>query len=237
MYHREFPPLLSERPVFPDIDEAIAYRDGLVAIGGDLSKKRILSAYQQGIFPWFSEHEPICWWVISPRMVLFPEQLHVGRSTKKAMRTQPYQITVDHAFQKVVGACARRKRPDQNSTWIVPMMQEAYCQLHKDGYAHSFEYWHNERLSGGLYGVLIGQVFYGESMFALSDNASKIAFVHTVHFLKELGVKIIDCQMYTDHLARFGATQIPFSQFQEHLDNYCQQAIKQPILPCLLSSN
>ncbi len=236
MYHREFPPLLSERPVFPNIDEAIAYRDGLVAIGGDLSKKRLLSAYQQGIFPWFSEHEPICWWATAPRMVLFPEQLHIGRSTRKAIRTQQYQITINNAFQEVIRACARRKRPGQNSTWIVPMMQDAYCQLYEDGYAHSFEYWQGERLTGGLYGVLIGQVFYGESMFALSDNASKIAFVHSVQFLKQLGVQIIDCQMYTDHLARFGAVHIPFSLFRHHLDNYCPQ-ILQPVFPCLLTTN
>lgn len=237
MIATHFPPLLGKSLIFPDINEALTYRQGLVAIGGDLSTERLLAAYNRGIFPWFSEGDPICWWALSPRMVLFPEKLHVGRSIKKSIRAQHYEIKINHGFKEVIASCAVAKRPGQDGTWILPIMQEAYCQLHKEGYAHSFEYWEEGVLMGGGYGVQIGQVFCGESMFAKRENASKIAFVHMVKYLEEIGVKMIDCQMYTEHLARFGASEISFNLFEQNLRKYTKQSLNHTIEPCVLAIN
>ncbi len=230
-------PLLQKDNTFPDIQEAICHRDGLVAIGGDLSVSRLLSAYRQGIFPWFSEDQPICWWVTSPRMVLLPENFHVSHSLKKSLHTRHYEISVDLAFDQVINACAVQKRPQQEGTWIVPAMQQAYIELHEAGYAHSFEFWQDGQLMGGLYGVVIGQVFCGESMFARCPDASKIAFVHAFHYLVACGVQIIDCQMYTEHLARFGAKLIEFPAFTNLLVRYQIPELTKDINPGVLFCN
>ena len=231
-------PVLSAKIQFPDVAKAIALRDGLVAIGGDLSVQRLLAAYRQGIFPWFGENEPICWWALSPRMVLFPSDFYVGRSLRKALKSQVYTVTVNRDFGQVICLCARQKRPGQNGTWIVPAMQDAYISLHKAGFAHSFEYWDESgTLQGGLYGVQIGQVFCGESMFARTDNASKIAFVHAVRYLSTLGLGLIDCQMHTEHLARFGARQIPYFDFLADLQRYQNCPLKNIIYPQILACN
>ncbi len=230
-------PLLKKDNTFPDIQDAILYRDGLVAIGGDLSVARLLNAYCQGIFPWFSENQPICWWVTAPRMVLLPENFHISRSLKKSLHTRNYEVSVDLAFAQVIRACAKQKRPQQKGTWIVPAMQQAYIELHEAGYAHSFEFWQDGQLMGGLYGVMIGQVFCGESMFAKCPDASKIAFVHAFHYLVERGVQLIDCQMYTDHLARFGAKLIEFSEFSNLLVRYQIPKLTSSIMPGMLIRN
>ena len=227
-------PLLQKDNTFPDIQEAICQRDGLVAIGGDLSVSQLLSAYRQGIFPWFGEDQPICWWVTAPRMVLLPDNFHVSRSLKKSLNTRQYEISVDLAFNQVIRACAEQKRPQQKGTWIVPAMQQAYAELHEAGYAHSFEFWQDGQLMGGLYGVVIGQVFCGESMFARCADASKITFVHAFHYLVDRGVQLIDCQMYTEHLARFGAQLIEFSEFSCLLVRYQIPELIEGIVPGML---
>lgn len=229
-------PILSTASLdFPDVAQAIAERDGLVAVGGDLTPERLLAAYRQGIFPWYREGEPIAWWALSPRMVLLPETLHIPRSLAKKIRNSSYLVTVNRAFDAVISACAECQRPGQDGTWITSDMREAYQMLHRAGYAHSFEYWYSDgsgslKLGGGLYGVQIGQVFFGESMFAHVSDASKIAFVYAVHFLQECGVRLIDCQMYTEHLARFGAEEVPFAVFQAALDHLCHQTLGQTII-------
>lgn len=235
---RIFPPLLDENRLdFPDLYEAIAYRDGLVAIGGDLSYERLLVAYSLGVFPWYNKKDPICWWALSPRMVLYPQELYIGRSLKKSIRSQSYCIKVNCAFERVVACCAQKKRKGQNGTWIHAEIEDAYRQMHLHGNAHSFEYWQNDQLLGGVYGVQIGRVFFGESMFALVDNASKIAFVHAVEFLRSSGVALIDCQMYTDHLARFGANEIEFSVFEQQLAINSTLPLLQPITSGILYDN
>lgn len=211
---------------FPDIDEAVKTRDGLVAIGGDLSPERLKSAYRLGIFPWFSDNQPIAWWCLSPRTVLFPEKLHIAKSLGKTIRNTAYVVTMNVAFDKVIAACANIQRPNQDGTWITADMQQAYIELHQQGVAHSFEYWHQDhsgslKLGGGLYGVQIGRLFFGESMFAITPNASKVAFAWAVDFLKKSGIYLIDCQMKTAHLMRFGAEEMPLKNFQAALNAYC----------------
>ncbi len=220
----------------PMIEQAIVDNDGLIAIGGDLSVPQLLAAYQQGVFPWFSEGEPICWWALSPRTVLLPPKLHVGRSLQKSLRNTPYKVTLNRAFAPVMQHCADAIRPEQGGTWINPHMLSAYAALHRAGHAHSFEYWRQDQngqwlLMGGLYGVQVGRVFFGESMFALAPNASKIAFVHAVRHLHACGVGLIDCQMDTPHLARFGSELLPFSAFYQHLQTECVQPLASPLVP------
>lgn len=222
------PPLLHAHGTdFPDIATAQRERDGLVALGGDLSPQRLLAAYRQGIFPWYDDAHPIMWWAFAERMALKTERLHCGRSLQKRLRNHPYRVTVNCAFDTVIRHCAQTARPNQNGTWLTQQMQQAYRTLHQLGYAHSFEYWYPHpqtgdwRLGGGLYGVLIGRIFYGESMFTHVNDASKIAFVQAVGYLQRLGVPLIDCQVYTDHLARFGAAPISFAEFHTYLQHYC----------------
>ncbi|WP_159878471.1 leucyl/phenylalanyl-tRNA--protein transferase [Aquitalea denitrificans] len=205
-------PWLGQELVFPPVRTALAEPDGLLAAGGDLSPARLLQAYTQGIFPWFSEGEPILWWSPSRRMVLFPEQLHVRRSLDKVLRNRPFRVTVDTAFRQVIEACAA-PRDGAAGTWIIPPMVEAYCRLHALGIAHSFEVWMDGELAGGLYGVGLGRMFYGESMFSHRTDASKIAFVHMARHLAGQGVRMIDCQMHTPHLESLGATLIPRTLF------------------------
>jgi leucyl/phenylalanyl-tRNA--protein transferase len=205
-------PWLGRELVFPPPESALEHPAGLLAAGGDLSPERLLAAYAQGIFPWYAEGEPILWWSPAPRMVLFPDHLKISRSLAKTLKNTRYEIRVDSAFRQVMQACSA-PRATQSGTWIVPEMIDAYCRLHALGYAHSCETWIDGRLAGGLYGVSIGCMFYGESMFARERDASKLAFAHLVRHLGAQGVGMIDCQMYTPHLASLGAALIPRAEF------------------------
>jgi leucyl/phenylalanyl-tRNA--protein transferase len=209
---------LPAEPVFPPIASALAVPNGLLAAGGDLSPARLLSAYAQGIFPWYSPGEPILWWSPDPRMVLFPDEIRISRSLSKTLRRAEYEVRLDTAFDAVVRACADTPRDGQNGTWIAAEMQVAYGELHRQGYAHSVETWIDGKLAGGLYGVAIGRAFYGESMFAWRTDASKIALAHLGVALRRLGFGIIDCQMETSHLASLGARPIARAEFRALLD-------------------
>ena len=183
--------------------------NGLLGYGGDLHPTRLLIAYQCGIFPWYSEGQPILWFSPDPRYVLDPSKLRISRSLKKVVRKGVYTITMDQAFEEVIQNCSAIARPRQYGTWITSEMKEAYVELHRIGRAHSIEAWRDGVLVGGLYGVINGALFAGESMFAKSPDASKVAFVWTVKQLEQWGVELIDCQVYTEHLERFGAEEIP----------------------------
>lgn len=197
--------LLGEELLFPPPEEA--EEDGVLAIGGDLRPERLILAYKQGIFPWYSEDTPIVWHSPDPRMVLWGPDIYINRSLKKTIRRQPYHLTMDVAFAQVIEACAHIPRPGQSGTWIVDEMAAAYTELHDMGYAHSVEAWDGETLVGGVYGVCVGAAFFGESMFARAPNASKIAFATLVRQLESWGIPLIDCQVYTEHLQRFGARE------------------------------
>lgn len=196
----------------------LAEPSGLLAVGGDLSPSRLLLAYSIGIFPWYSEGQPILWHSPDPRMVLTSDALKVNKSLRQALRKQPYEIRLDTAFQDVVASCADIPRSDQDGTWITDEMLDAYCHLHELGFAHSVEAWRGDELVGGAYGICIGGIFCGESMFAKASDASKIAFVTLIRQLERWGVELIDCQVYTDHLARFGAVEWPRERFLEALE-------------------
>lgn len=202
---------------FPPLEQALDKPNGLIAIGGDLSAARILSAYQQGIFPWFSESEPILWWSPDPRMVLFPNELKISRSLAKTLKKHPFELRMNTAFRAVMQACGQTSRPGQDGTWINPQMIEAYCELHAQGYAISSEGWMDGKLVGGCYGVKIGKMFYGESMFHHVTDASKVSFVNLVEHLKTQGVGMIDCQMKTPLLTSFGGREIPRATFLQTL--------------------
>lgn len=206
---------LDDRLIFPPPE--LADENGVLAVGGDLSIERLLLAYQMGIFPWYGEGLPIIWHSPDPRMVLIPDELHVPRSLKKAMRKEPYEIRLDTAFAEVMTACAKAPRPEQDGTWITDDMYDAYVDLHEHGFAHSAEAWSDGLLVGGLYGVCLGHVFFGESMFAKAPDASKIAFVTLVEQLRAWDIALIDCQVYTDHLQRFGAREWPRPKYLREL--------------------
>ena len=211
---------------FPRVAQALTEPNGLLAIGGDLSPQRLLSAYQQGIFPWFNEDEPIMWWSPNPRMVLFPHELKISASLRKRLKKADYEVRYNTAFTSVMQHCAQTQR-HKNSvntlsdttthTWISPQIIDAYTALHQQGFAHSAETWVNGELVGGLYGVKIGNMFYGESMFHHASDASKIAFVHLVRHMQQQGVQMIDCQMKTAHLASLGAREISRAEFSDKL--------------------
>ena len=201
---------------FPPIDTALDEPNGLLAAGGDLSPARLLAAYRQGIFPWSSSGQPILWWSPDPRMVLFVDEFSAPRSLRKLVAQQRFDISVDSAFREVIEACAEPRRGEEG-TWITPTMVDAYCELHRLGHAHSVEAWHHGSLAGGLYGVAIGRMFFGESMFARQANASKVALVHLVELATERTMPLIDCQQETAHLARFGARAIPRREFAARL--------------------
>ncbi|MDO5978473.1 leucyl/phenylalanyl-tRNA--protein transferase [Flavivirga spongiicola] len=204
---------LTENIWFPDVNEAT--EDGLLAIGGDLSVKRLVYAYQKGIFPWFEAEEPILWWSPNPRFVLFPDKLKVSKSMKQILRNKDYIVTVNKAFKEVIIACSEIKRDGQKSTWITDDMIGAYMKLHELGYAKSVEVWKGDTLVGGLYGVDLGNdVFCGESMFAKESNASKVGFVT---FIQNTHYKLIDCQVYTNHLESLGAEEISRAIFLGYL--------------------
>ncbi|MDR2166110.1 MAG: leucyl/phenylalanyl-tRNA--protein transferase [Zoogloeaceae bacterium] len=211
-------PWLDADTPFPPVVRALREPNGLLAAGGDLSVFRLLAAYRQGIFPWFSEGEPILWWSPDPRMVLFPEKFTPSRSLAKTLRQGRYEVRLDTAFGAVVQACAQIPRPGQDGTWITDAMRAAYGALHRQGYAHSVETWIESELAGGLYGVAIGRMFYGESMFARRRDASKIAFAELARRLKVAGFGMIDCQVRTAHLASLGAREIPRAEFLRRLE-------------------
>jgi leucyl/phenylalanyl-tRNA--protein transferase len=210
-------PWLGRAHVFPPLESALDEPNGLLAAGGDLSPGRLIAAYRQGIFPWFGEDEPILWWSPDLRMVLYPEELRVSRSLRKALRRDDYEIRVDTAFRAVMEACAQ-PRPGQAGTWIGARMIDAYCALHEGGFAHSVETWREGRLIGGLYGVAHGRAFFGESMFSRATDASKLALTHLVHQLERCKFGLIDCQMRTSHLASMGAREVSRARFSRQLE-------------------
>ncbi len=202
---------LTEELVFPPLEKAD--EDGLLAVGGDLSVERLLLAYKKGIFPWYDSQQPIIWWSPNPRMVLFPSELKISKSMKTVLNSNRFLLTKNECFDDVVTNCANVKRQGQQSTWITSEMKVAYSELHKIGVAKSYEVWENNKLIGGLYGIDLGHVFCGESMFSTTSNASKFAFIKMVQELQSKNYEIIDCQVYTDHLASLGAREIPRNQF------------------------
>lgn len=210
---------------FPPVDQAMEEPDGLVAIGGDLSPERLLAAYQAGIFPWFEEGQPILWWSPNPRCVLYPDQLHVSRSLQKKLRKGSFEITIDHCFEQLINYCSG-SRKNSHGTWITSDIKIAYSHLHQLGIAHSVETWFDGELVGGLYGLAMGSVFFGESMFSRKPDASKIALYYLIEKLKALSFTLIDCQVYNPHLESLGATCIPRPEFirhlRDHIDNPAQ---------------
>lgn len=210
-------PWLGREHVFPALESALADPNGLLAAGGDLSPARILAAYRRGIFPWFGEGDPILWWSPDPRMVLYPAQIKVSRSLRKALRRDDYEVRVDTSFRQVMEACAG-PRNGQPCTWILGAMIDAYCALARIGHAHSVETWRDGQLIGGLYGVSIGRAFFGESMFSRAPDASKIALVHLARQLERWQFGPIDCQMRTAHLASLGALEISRASFSRQLE-------------------
>ncbi len=200
---------------FPKQD--LAMDDGLLAIGGDLSLERLVLAYENGIFPWYSEGEPPLWWCPDPRFVLYPEELKVSKSMKQILRSDKFEFRHNTAFEHVIRNCKNAPRPGQDGTWISDDVVNAYMNMHKHGYAHSAEAWEDGKLVGGLYGILMDRIFFGESMFSHSSNSSKFAFINWVQYLKSLNVQLIDCQVYTEHLESLGAKMIPRTHFLEIL--------------------
>lgn len=204
---------------FPPVSHALTEPDGLLAAGGCLSTQRLINAYTQGIFPWYSDNDPILWWSPDPRLIIFPEKLHLSKSLQKTLRKQTFTITFDIAFTQVIKACAA-PRSDVVGTWLSPAMQQAYHRLHHEGHAHSIEAWYQEELVGGLYGIAIGQVFFGESMFHHKTDASKVAFVTLIQQLVRWGYQLIDCQVHTQHLVSLGAEEITRTHFSKLLQQY-----------------
>ena len=203
---------------FPAVETALAEPNGLLCAGGDLAPATILKAYSRGIFPWYSEGQPVLWWSPNPRMVLFPDEFKVSKSLAKTARSGKFEIRFDSAFPAVMAGCAAPRTPE-GGTWIVEAMQAAYTRLHELGFAHSVESWRDGELVGGLYGIALGRMFYGESMFARTTDASKVALVALVEKLKRDGFELIDCQQETRHLASFGARPIPRKEFTRRLQD------------------
>lgn len=211
---------LDDRLVFPPVHLA---EDGLLALGGDLRPERLLLAYSQGIFPWYADNLPILWHSPDPRMVMTTRDLIVSRSLRKVIRRRPYELRMDTAFGEVLRGCASVPRPGQTGTWLIPDMVEAYTELHELGFAHSIEAWEGDTLAGGLYGVSLGAAFFGESMFARGPDASKIAFTACVRQLEAWSIGLIDCQVHTDHLERFGAYEVPRFEYLSLLETALDQ--------------
>ncbi|WP_342622689.1 leucyl/phenylalanyl-tRNA--protein transferase [Pseudomonas alkylphenolica] len=207
---------------FPALDRALRDPNGLLAAGGDLSAERLVQAYRHGCFPWYQDGQPILWWSPDPRTVLFPDELHVSRSLRKFIRQGHYQVSFDQDFAAVIKACAA-PRDYADGTWITDSMQAAYLKLHQQGFAHSVEVRQNGELVGGLYGLAMGRLFFGESMFSRADNASKVGFVTLVEHLQQAGFVLIDCQMPTDHLHSLGARDIARATFADYLQRYLDQ--------------
>ena len=207
--------LLTKELFFPPL--TMADDDGLLAVGGDLSTQRLLLAYHSGIFPWYNEDEPICWWSPDPRFVLYPDEIKVSSSMKTVLQNGTFRFTINRAFTQVIQNCKTISRTGQDGTWISPAMQKAYTNLHELGYAHSAETWLDGKLVGGVYGIRLGKIFFGESMFSLKPNASKFAFINYVKQLQKENVALIDCQLHTSHLESLGAKMIPREIFAEML--------------------
>jgi leucyl/phenylalanyl-tRNA---protein transferase len=216
--------------VFPDVSDALDAPSGLLAVGGDLHPERIIAAYRHGIFPWYEEGQPILWWSPDPRMVLFPSELHISKSLAKVLKKTNISITIDKAFDQVISACAG-ERAYASGTWITQNMKTAYTKLHHLSYAHSIEAWQEGELIGGLYGLAMGKVFYGESMFSIQENASKIAFVQLVKQLELWGYELIDCQIASSYLASFGAREISRIEFLKFLQGDSETASQIPFNP------
>jgi leucyl/phenylalanyl-tRNA---protein transferase len=216
-------PLLSLSDPFPPVDRALDEPNGLLAAGGGLGVPRLLDAYSRGIFPWFSEGDPVLWWCPEPRMVLVSARVHLSKSLKRRLRRSDYDVSIDRAFPAVLQACAAPRR-DDSGTWLLPSMMRAYTRLHEAGAAHSVEVWMNGELAGGLYGVALGRMFFGESMFTRRTDGSKIAIVALAAQLAMWGYPLIDCQMRTAHLASLGAIEIPRRQFVEAV----QRLVREP---------
>ena len=212
--------ILTKEIKFPD--SKWASEEGVIAIGGDLSIERLLEAYEHGIFPWYNEGSEILWWTPNPRFVLFSEELYVSKSMRKVMKSGQFKVTFDTAFEHVIRNCKTSNRDGQSGTWITDEMETAYCKLHHTGYAHSVEVWENNVIVSGLYGVSIGKVFFGESMFTNVSNGSKFGFISLVNALKEKGFKLIDSQDYTAHLESLGAREIPREAFENILKEELQ---------------
>ena len=210
--------LLSNELYFPPVTEAD--EEGILAIGGDLSTQRLLLAYRNGIFPWYTDDEPIIWWCPNPRFVLFPDEIKISKSMRAVIKKQTYSFTINNCFNNVIKNCKTINREGQSDTWISEEVIDAYTNLHNLGYALSAETWKNNKLVGGLYGVKMGNIFFGESMFSLSPNASKFAFIQLVQHLKNEGVKLIDCQVYTTHLESLGAKMIDRNDFMRLLEQH-----------------
>ena len=208
--------LLSDTIEFPPAH--LASEEGLLAVGGDLSQQRLLLAYRMGIFPWFSNNDPILWWSPDPRLVLYPSEIKISKTLKKIIKKEVFKVTMDQAFNEVIHQCAQVRLQKNQGTWIIEDIIESYCQLHESGFAHSVEVWRKEELAGGLYGVSLGKCFFGESMFTRISNASNIALVKLVEYLEKLSFDMIDCQVTTGHLIRFGAREIPRTLFLEQLE-------------------
>src|SRR5579859_2495223 len=223
------PPLCWIRPedppeAFPDVTLALSDPDGLLAVGGDLSPQRLLYAYRHGIFPWYHADQPILWWSPDPRAVLFPEDVHVSRSLRRRIAAGGYRVTFDAAFSEVMAGCAGpRAQQPESGTWISPAMQAAYAELHRLGYAHSVEIWMEGELVGGLYGIALGKVFFGESMFSRRTDASKLALVHLAERLEVWGYALIDCQVHSSHLESLGSVLIPRTDFLHLLHTHCAE--------------
>lgn len=206
---------LEKKIIFPPPE--LAEPEGLLAVGGDLSPERLLEAYRNGIFPWFGAGDPILWWSPAPRLVLFPDEFHVPRRLGRIVRQDVFTITADTCFKDVIRRCAVKRTRDRQDTWITDDMIDAYCRLHELGYAHSIECWKGDILAGGLYGLVMDRVFFGESMFSDMSNSSKVALYYLVQHARYKGINMIDCQMRTEHLIRFGAREIDRNRFQELL--------------------
>jgi leucyl/phenylalanyl-tRNA--protein transferase len=204
--------ILNQQLVFPPVHEA--EEDGLLAIGGDLSSERLLLAYKQGIFPWFDETIPICWYTPDPRFILLPENFKINKTVKSLLKKNAFDFTVNNAFTDVIRHCKQVVRDGQDGTWITDEVELAYIKMHELGYAHSAEVWMNGKLVGGLYGIRLGKVFFGESMFSLISNASRYAFAKYMEILTQEGTKLIDCQIYTPYVESMGASMIPRADFQ-----------------------
>ncbi|MGC3873983.1 leucyl/phenylalanyl-tRNA--protein transferase [Halomonas sp. GXIMD04776] len=217
---------------FPDPRRALDEPNGLLAAGGELSPQWLIAAYRRGIFPWYSQDQPILWWSPDPRLVLFPEEIRIRRSLAKRLRNAGFTITFDQDFEAVINACAA-VRADAEGTWIGSDMIDAYCRLHRLGHAHSIEVWQNCRLAGGLYGVALGRMFFGESMFSHERDASKVALVHLARHLEAQGGGLIDCQMHTSHLVSLGARDIARNEFIDYLEQYTAQ----PAIPWELAAS
>jgi leucyl/phenylalanyl-tRNA--protein transferase len=211
---------LDHHDPFPNTDQALIEPNGLIAISNTLKSERIIEAYKQGIFPWFNQHEPILWWSPDPRLVLFPDDLKISSSLSKKIKKNNYQFEVDKNFLSVIKSCSEVKRKDQDGTWIDERIINAYSELHQMKIAHSFEIYFNGNLVGGLYGIILDDVFFGEYMFHYETDASKIAFVLAIQYLENMGVKMIDCQMKTKHLLSFGAKEITRNHFIQLLNTY-----------------